>query len=110
MPEKISSNVSGKQETVTETPAAISLAIRAGLFMLFLAYSQGIFLLGAKHYQLFPTNGNIIYVGSLSAVFLLVARLVTDALLPTVTPIIATALWCVLFTGVAIWLIRQEEF
>jgi ABC-2 type transport system permease protein len=30
--------------------------------------------------------------------------------LPTVAPIIATAVWCVLFTGVAIWRIRREEF
>jgi ABC-type transport system involved in multi-copper enzyme maturation permease subunit len=30
--------------------------------------------------------------------------------LPTVTPIIATAVWCVLFTGVAIWRINREEF
>jgi ABC-type transport system involved in multi-copper enzyme maturation permease subunit len=30
--------------------------------------------------------------------------------LPTVAPIIATALWCVLFTGVAFWRIRREEF
>jgi len=30
--------------------------------------------------------------------------------LPTVTPIIATVLWCVLFTGVAIWRISREEF
>jgi len=30
--------------------------------------------------------------------------------LPTVTPIIATAVWCLLFTGVAIWRIRREEF
>ena len=30
--------------------------------------------------------------------------------LPTVVPIIATALWCVLFTGVAIWRISREEF
>jgi ABC-type transport system involved in multi-copper enzyme maturation permease subunit len=30
--------------------------------------------------------------------------------LPTVTPIIATALWCVLFTAVAIWRISREEF
>ena len=30
--------------------------------------------------------------------------------LPTVAPIIATALWCVLFTGVAIWRISREEF
>ena len=30
--------------------------------------------------------------------------------LPTVAPIIATALWCVMFTGVAFWRIRREEF
>jgi ABC-2 type transport system permease protein len=30
--------------------------------------------------------------------------------LPTVTPIIATALWCVLFVVVAIWRFRREEF
>ena len=30
--------------------------------------------------------------------------------LPTVAPIIATVLWCVLFTGVAIWRFRREEF
>jgi len=30
--------------------------------------------------------------------------------LPTVAPIIATALWCVLFVGVALWRFRQEEF
>jgi hypothetical protein len=27
-----------------------------------------------------------------------------------VAPIIATAVWCVLFTGVAFWRIRREEF
>jgi ABC-type transport system involved in multi-copper enzyme maturation permease subunit len=30
--------------------------------------------------------------------------------LPTVAPIIATTLWCVLFTGVAFWRIHREEF
>ena len=30
--------------------------------------------------------------------------------LPTVLPIIATALWCVLFTAVAIWRMSHEEF
>jgi hypothetical protein len=30
--------------------------------------------------------------------------------LPTVVPIIATALWCVLFTAVAIWRMSREEF
>jgi ABC-type transport system involved in multi-copper enzyme maturation permease subunit len=32
------------------------------------------------------------------------------AKLPTVLPIIATLLWCVLFVGVAIWRISREEF
>jgi ABC-type transport system involved in multi-copper enzyme maturation permease subunit len=30
--------------------------------------------------------------------------------LPTVIPVIATALWCVLFTAVAIWRMSREEF
>ena len=30
--------------------------------------------------------------------------------LPTVIPIVAAALWCMLFTGVAIWRFRSEEF
>jgi ABC-type transport system involved in multi-copper enzyme maturation permease subunit len=30
--------------------------------------------------------------------------------LPTVAPIVATALWCVLFVAVAIWRIRRDEF
>ena len=30
--------------------------------------------------------------------------------LPTVAPIIATAVWCVLFTVLALWRIRREEF
>jgi ABC-type transport system involved in multi-copper enzyme maturation permease subunit len=30
--------------------------------------------------------------------------------LPTVAPIIATALWCVLFTAVAVWRMGREEF
>jgi ABC-2 type transport system permease protein len=30
--------------------------------------------------------------------------------LPTVTPIIITAAWCVLFVGVALWRFRREEF
>ena len=30
--------------------------------------------------------------------------------LPTAVPIIATALWWVLFVGVAIWRMRREEF
>jgi ABC-type transport system involved in multi-copper enzyme maturation permease subunit len=40
----------------------------------------------------------------------LVQYVVNGQPLPTVVPIIATALWCVLFVGVAIWRFRREEF
>ncbi len=40
----------------------------------------------------------------------LAGYLMLEAPLPTVSPIIASALWCVLFTGVAIWRMRREEF
>ncbi|MBM3121774.1 MAG: hypothetical protein FJZ97_06270 [Chloroflexi bacterium] len=40
----------------------------------------------------------------------LAGRLAVGAPLPTVVPIIATAAWCVLFVGVAIWRFRREEF
>ena len=40
----------------------------------------------------------------------LAGYMVLGAPLPTVVPIIATALWCVLFVGVAIWRISREEF
>ena len=40
----------------------------------------------------------------------LAGYLALGAKLPTVLPIIATVLWCVLFVGVAIWRISREEF
>ena len=40
----------------------------------------------------------------------LAGYLVMGQRLPTVTPIIATALWWVLFVVVAIWRLRREEF
>ena len=40
----------------------------------------------------------------------LAGYLALGAHLPTVVPIIATTLWCVLFVGVAIWRIGREEF
>jgi ABC-type transport system involved in multi-copper enzyme maturation permease subunit len=40
----------------------------------------------------------------------LAGYLMLEAPLPTVTPIIATVLWCLLFIGVAFWRIRREEF
>jgi membrane protease YdiL (CAAX protease family) len=35
--------------------------------------------------------------------------LATGQSLPTVTPIYATVLWCLLFTGLAIWKFQSEE-
>jgi membrane protease YdiL (CAAX protease family) len=49
---------------------SFSLIGRMGLFALFLACSLAIFLLGPNYYPLFPTNGNGIYAGIVSAVFL----------------------------------------
>ena len=40
----------------------------------------------------------------------LAAYLAMGQPLPTVVPIIATVVWCVLFAGVAIWRFRREEF
>lgn len=40
----------------------------------------------------------------------LAGYLMLEAPLPTVTPIIATAVWCVLFVSVALWRFRREEF
>jgi hypothetical protein len=40
----------------------------------------------------------------------LAACVATGAPLPTVTPIIAAPVWCLLFVGVALWRIRREEF
>lgn len=40
----------------------------------------------------------------------LAGHLVLGEQLPTLAPIIATALWCVLFTAIAFWRIRRVEF
>jgi membrane protease YdiL (CAAX protease family) len=48
---------------------------RLALFVLLLACSEAVFLLGANYYKLFPTNGNAIYAISLTAVFLVVAMI-----------------------------------
>jgi membrane protease YdiL (CAAX protease family) len=75
MSNQTSSQVHGKQLPAQETPASTSLASRLGLFVLFLTCSLAVFLFGAKHYPLFPTNGNLFYVGGLSAIFLVAALL-----------------------------------
>jgi ABC-2 type transport system permease protein len=40
----------------------------------------------------------------------LAGHLAMGAPLPTVTPIIATVAWCILFVAIAIWRFRREEF
>ena len=44
------------------------------------------------------------------AVSSLAGHLILGEPLPTLVPIIATALWCVLFTAIAFWRIRRVEF
>jgi membrane protease YdiL (CAAX protease family) len=74
MPDKTLNNDHGKQEPEQETPST-GLASRLGLFVLLLACSLAVFLLGANYYKMFPTNGNWYYSGSLSVVFLVAALL-----------------------------------
>jgi membrane protease YdiL (CAAX protease family) len=69
------SNFHRNEEPSLETPAPYSPAARLGLFALLLVCSLAVFLLGPKHYQLFPTNGNRFYAGGLAIVFLAVALL-----------------------------------
>jgi len=78
----------------------ISLGILlSGLMILFFANTPGL-LLAILPWRLVMPLGQGPLVGYLAL----------GAPLPTVTPIIATAVWCLLFTGVAIWRIRREEF
>lgn len=49
------------------------IASKFAWFVLLLACSLAIFLLGPKHYPLFPTNGNVIYAASLTGIFLVAA-------------------------------------
>jgi ABC-type transport system involved in multi-copper enzyme maturation permease subunit len=49
-------------------------------------------------------------LGQNEAIRALAVYMVQGQPLPTAAPIIATALWCVLFTGVAIWRMGREEF
>jgi ABC-2 type transport system permease protein len=52
----------------------------------------------------------VIALGENGAIPALAGYLMRGQPLPTVAPIIATAVWCVLFVAVAIWRIRREEF
>ncbi|GEM_PF-529826 len=46
---------------------------RLGLFVVLIACSEAVFLLGTNYYKLFPTNGNNLYSASLTAIFLAAA-------------------------------------
>jgi ABC-type transport system involved in multi-copper enzyme maturation permease subunit len=50
------------------------------------------------------------YVTDAVTILSLGGQLILGEQLPTLVPIMATALWCVLFTGVALWRIRRVEF
>lgn len=65
---QISNHISDKHEST-------GLPVRAGLFVLFLACSLAVFLLGANYYKMFPTNGSWAYAASISAIFLVAALL-----------------------------------
>jgi ABC-type transport system involved in multi-copper enzyme maturation permease subunit len=52
----------------------------------------------------------LIGLGQNGAIPPLAAYMLQGQPLPTVAPIIATVLWCVLFTGIAIWRFSREEF
>ncbi len=52
-----------------------SLMYKVVVFIVLLICSLAVFLLGPNYYQLFPTNGNVIYAAILSSVFLIAALL-----------------------------------
>jgi membrane protease YdiL (CAAX protease family) len=69
-------NPSGDLQVKPEPGIATGkLAARIGLSLLFLACALLVLMLGANYYQLFPTNGNLIYAAGSSAVFLAAALL-----------------------------------
>jgi membrane protease YdiL (CAAX protease family) len=75
MSDKLSSNGHEIQNPKQDISTPYPLAVRTGLFALFLICSMAVFLFEPKHYPLFPTNGNIIYAVSLSTVLLVGALL-----------------------------------
>lgn len=67
------SGVRGARVAENGTASSTILVARAGLFLLFLVCSLVVFLLGPKHYEMFPTNGSSVYAGGFSALFLIAA-------------------------------------
>lgn len=64
-----SSSKTSTGDHLLESASTTSLVRRVGLFILLLACSEAIFLLGPNYYKLFPTNGNSTYIGCLTAAF-----------------------------------------
>ena len=75
MVDEPSSADNGMQEPLKGGQAPVSLAYRAGLFVVFLICALAIFIFGTNYYRMFPTNGSRLYAASLSAVFLAAALL-----------------------------------
>jgi membrane protease YdiL (CAAX protease family) len=66
-------NAAEHKRNYGSSTTAQSNGYKAILFVIFLICSLAVFLLGVNYSNLFPTNGNIIYAASVSAVFLIVA-------------------------------------
>jgi ABC-type transport system involved in multi-copper enzyme maturation permease subunit len=76
---------------------------------LFLIWGWLITPLGVRLADVMPWR-LLIGLGKNGAIPALGGYLMQGVPLPTVAPIIATAAWCVLFVGVALWRFRREEF
>jgi membrane protease YdiL (CAAX protease family) len=79
MSDRPSKNLNGEKEPAQVSPIPFTPIVRTGLFTLFLICSSAVFLFGPKHYLLFPTNGNIVYALSLSAILLAAALLLKSS-------------------------------
>jgi membrane protease YdiL (CAAX protease family) len=73
MPDITARSIQAKQNPGEEDAPQNRVAKHIGLFLLFLACSLVVFLLGANYYKMFPTNGNWVYATCVSAVFLAAA-------------------------------------
>jgi membrane protease YdiL (CAAX protease family) len=73
--DKISSIAYEKQDPLKGPFEALSLAYRAGLFIIFLICALAVFLFGSNYYPVFPTNGSAAYAVILTLVFLSAAVL-----------------------------------
>lgn len=84
-----------------------SRGVAIGIPMLLILGNQFIIMIGPWLAEIMPWN----LTGMLGATRPALALVLTlKQPLPTVMPLIATALWCILFTGVALWRFNREEF